>query len=50
MLVPEFGSLRYWSTSISREIVCLPAVRVCFNPRISNAVAWAGWADFDVAD
>ena len=49
MLVPGFGSLRYWSTSISRETVCLPVVRVRFNPRISDAVAQAGWAGLDVA-
>ena len=45
MLVPEFGLLRYWSTSISREMAWV-FVRVRFNPRISDAVCRAG---FDVA-
>ena len=50
MLVPVSGLLRYWSTSISKETCCLPLVRGCFNPRISDAVGFAGWAGgFDVA-
>ena len=50
MLVLEFRLLRYWSTSISRLTACLPVVCVRLNPRISDvAVAWAGWADFEVA-
>jgi hypothetical protein len=54
MLVPESGLLRYWSTSISREIICLPVIRGRFNPRMSDAdavrVARVGWAGLDVAD